>query len=65
MGEKAIHHHPNQTYYRDMQVLHRPEVHGNHLTASKDCEPAQVRQVQQAVYAAHGVHLEPEVRIVR
>ena len=23
------------------------------------------RQVQQAVYAAHGVHLEPEVRIVR
>ena len=24
-----------------------------------------IRQVQQAVYAAHGVHLEPEVRIVR
>mgnify|MGYP000375198038 CR=1 FL=1 len=26
---------------------------------------ALIRQVQQAVYAAHGVHLEPEVRIVR
>ena len=40
-------------------------VHGvvDHL-GSLDAA-ALIRQVQQAVYAAHGVHLEPEVRIVR